>query len=207
MKFLIATIAALATVARAQAPSFDAISEVLDGDKCVERYEACKEDQDCARVLADYHEAANRCVLEKCKLEGLSGVEYAKTLQNCDFECAVNPDNFTIPSGTDLQHSCLETESKGRRADEDVELQYKYESKQQNGLMVPKGCHIVDKAFASQQLSLEAAKKLNEAVCDVSNENKTVCAEIKKSKIRPCSSAASVSATLAFGVAAVLALN
>ncbi|MES1913994.1 MAG: hypothetical protein MHM6MM_006134 [Cercozoa sp. M6MM] len=53
---------------------------------------------------------------------------------------------------------------------------------------------------------METEKKRNDAYCKV-NDSPTVCAEIKKRTIRPCSSAASVSATFAFGVAAVLALN
>ncbi|MES1917804.1 MAG: hypothetical protein MHM6MM_009510 [Cercozoa sp. M6MM] len=73
-------------------------------------------------------------------------------------------------------------------------------------MLVPKGCYIIDAAFAAEQHGLETEKKRNDAYCKV-NDSPTVCAEIKKSKIRPCSSAASATATLAFGVAAVLALN
>ncbi|MES1910849.1 MAG: hypothetical protein MHM6MM_003375 [Cercozoa sp. M6MM] len=196
MKFL-----ALALVAAVQAQY-----DVMKGDNCEKRMEACREDADCAKALVDYDDAVDRCIENACKLEGLVGNERAKKRANCDYECAVNPDDFKIPSGVDLQHSCRESEAKGRRADDEVEGQYEYEAKQQSGSLVPKGCYIIDKAFAAQQLILDAEKKYNDAVCDI-NDSKTVCAEIKKSKISPCSSAASVSATFAFGVAAVLALN
>ncbi|MES1910921.1 MAG: hypothetical protein MHM6MM_003439 [Cercozoa sp. M6MM] len=180
--------------------------QFLAGDKCVERMAACQEDEACKQALSDYDDAVDRCIEKNCKLEGLKDFELNKKRENCDFECAVNPDDFKIPSGVDLQHSCREMQGKGRHADSDVDGQFEYDFKQQSGMLVPNGCYIVDKAYAAFQLSLEAEKKYNDAVCEV-NDSKTVCQEIKKSKISPCSSAASVSATLAFGVAAVLALN
>ncbi|MES1907277.1 MAG: hypothetical protein MHM6MM_000431 [Cercozoa sp. M6MM] len=123
MKFL-----ALALVAAVRAQfSY----KVIEGDNCEKRFNACQRSVECAKTVLEYAAAFDRCVEKTCQLEGLSGYERMKQKQNCDHECAVNPDDFKIPPGVDLQHSCRESEAKGRHDDEDVDGQFEYDFKQQ----------------------------------------------------------------------------